>query len=1083
MKSKKNVPPDQAQRDLILEALDKCMLVEAAAGTGKTTIMVARMVALLAAGCCRIETLAAVTFTRKAAAELRSRFQVALASAARVAKGKAQARLDEAIRHVERCFIGTIHSFCARLLRERPVEAGVDVAFEEIEEEDDARLCEEAWQQYVAMLFARSDPILPELYEAGLDISMLAETFKRLALYPDVEEWPAPDTPLTNLVPATEALRDYARHIESLVPTFPADAGNDKLMPKYRAIALAVRQSVLERPADLMDVLSRFTSATIVQRNWPEGGEQAKAELARWDAFREEHVEPLLAAWRVHRYAIVMRAVLPGLALYDRMRVGAGRLNFQDLLMRSAALLRDKPNVRQYFRRRFTHLLVDEFQDTDPIQAEVMMLLTAEDPEETDWRKCRLVGGSLFVVGDPKQSIYRFRRADIVTYTRAREIIAASDGAIVPLSANFRSVEPVIEWVNNAFEEVFPEEATEHSPAKVPLKHGRIAASDGSLSGLHVLQIPPGFTRKENVIEYDSSAVAMYIRRALDEKVTVPRTRREVKNGAPPHVVPGDFLILAKTKGNLALYAWKLQALGIPHEVTGGTALNQVAELGLLLRCLTAVTQPGNPVALVAALRSQLFGVSDAALYAFKKVGGIFSYRAPLPQSLDRETMLVFSDAFSRMRRYAGWLDTLSPVAAIEKIVADLGLAVRAGMADGGNVQAGSLAKAIELLREAQAGTWAIAGCVEYLARLVDLTEPYDGIAAKPHEEAPVRLMNLHKAKGLEAPVVFLADPTGEWDYPPSLYVNRSGKRIRGYMAVYGEAAGRGKPPLLAHPQDWDRLGEQEQAFATAEDNRLLYVAATRAGAAMVISQRMKNNHGNPWAPLGPRLEKCPTLDVPAEVKVRKKAGQPIARKEASHALAAVGERWAASATPSYATAAAKQLAISHGPDASSGEHGTEWGSVIHTLLEIAARVPEADLAVIARAACAEAGFQGDAAEEAIRAVDAVRCSDLWKRAMAASRRLVEVPFGCMAPAEGGPAAGPATLVRGVVDLAFCEEGGWVIVDYKTDSAASERGDELVQHYRPQVTSYAKAWAESTGEMVREAGLFFTRSGRYRTVV
>ena len=1077
MKSKKNTPPDQTQRDLILKALDKTMLVEAAAGTGKTTSLVGRMVNLIGEGHCRVETLAAVTFTRKAAAELRSRFQVALERTARTAKGETQDRLAEAVRHVERCFIGTIHSFCARLLRERPVEAGVDVSFDEIDEADDARLREEAWQQYAAMLFARSDTILSELDEVGLEVSSLAAAFERLVLYPDVEEWPAPDAPLPDLLPATGALRSYARHMESLLPTFPADIGNDGLMPKYRAITRAVRQAILDRPADLMDVLGLCTEAKIVQRNWPGGKEQAKEELARWDEFREEYVDPLLATWRTHRYGIVMRAVRPAVSVCDRMRMGAGRLNFQDLLMRSAALLRDKPNIRRYFRRRFTHLLVDEFQDTDPIQAQVMMFLVADDAEEADWRKCRPVDGSLFVVGDPKQSIYRFRRADIVTYNQVRDIIAGSGGLVVNLSANFRSVEPIIEWVNVRFSGVFPENATGHSPANVPLKHGRVAGSDGELLGLRVLWTPADFTRKEDVLEYDSSAVAAFIRKAIDEKMTVPRTKREVENGAQPYVTPGDFLILAKIKAHLGLYARKLQELGVPHLVTGGTALNQVAELHLLLRCLTSVTQPNNPVILVAVLRSELFGVSDAALYAFKRAGGMFSFRMPLPEGLEGETRTIFEDAFARLKRYFGWLDVLSPVAAIEKIVADLGLALRAGVAQGGDVQAGSLAKAIELLRSAQSGTWTAAGCIEYLADLVDLSEPYDGIPAKPHEGAPVRLMNLHKAKGLEAPVVFLADPTGESDYPPTLYVDRSGKNTRGFMAVYGQATGRAKPPLLAHPQGWDKLTETERAFADAEDTRLFYVAATRAGAAMVISERTKNNRGNPWGYFEDDLEVCSALDVPQEVKVCRKEGKSVARKEVAAALTAIGERWAVSAAPSYAIAAAKQLALAPVASASPGEHGTEWGTVIHMLLEAAMRDPRADLAALARSACAEYGLWAEAANEAVTTVDVVRRSDLWRRAMSASRRMVEVPFEYALPANGG--AKVPTLVRGVIDLAFREDGGWVIVDYKTDAAARERQAELEEHYRPQVQSYAKVWEQFTNEKVREAGLFFTRNGVY----
>ena len=170
-KEKKSVaPPDQAERDLITRELDKTMLVEAAAGTGKTTAMIGRMVALLASGKCRTDTLAAVTFTRKSTAELRARFQIDLEKAARAAKGKERDCLDAAVATVERCVIGTIHSFCARLLRERPVEAGVDVGFQELDDVADARLRQQAWEEYIARLLATDDPILAELEGLGIEI-------------------------------------------------------------------------------------------------------------------------------------------------------------------------------------------------------------------------------------------------------------------------------------------------------------------------------------------------------------------------------------------------------------------------------------------------------------------------------------------------------------------------------------------------------------------------------------------------------------------------------------------------------------------------------------------------------------------------------------------------------------------------------------------------------------------------------------------------------------------------------------------------------------------------------------------------
>ena len=231
--------------------------------------------------------------------------------------------------------------------------------------------------------------------------------------------------------------------------------------------------------------------------------------------------------------------------------------------------MRDKPQIRKYFRKRFTHLLVDEFQDTDPIQAEVMLLLTAQRETETDWRKCRPVDGSLFVVGDPKQSIYRFRRADIATYNQVRQIIERSGGQIVALSANFRTIGPLVEWVNETFDPVFPDKATVHAPARRPMQIGRTEGSSGDLAGLRVLQVPSDTGDKFAIAEYEADLLARTIQTAITDGQSIPRSQKDLDRGGTSAATAGDFLIITRTKERLSTYARKLQELGIPCQVTG----------------------------------------------------------------------------------------------------------------------------------------------------------------------------------------------------------------------------------------------------------------------------------------------------------------------------------------------------------------------------------------------------------------------------------------------------------------------------------------------------------------------------------
>jgi ATP-dependent helicase/nuclease subunit A len=1105
--------PDQTARDRVRHELETTLLVEAAAGTGKTTSLVGRMVELIATGRCEIGRLAAVTFTRKAAAELRGRFTALLERETRTATGDRAARLAGALPHAERCFIGTIHSFCARLLRERPIEAGVDAAFVEIDGAADAILRDRAWEEFVAELFAAGDPRVVRLADIGIHLGQLKASFQAFAAYPDVEEWPAPEVRLGDLAPARQALERYLSRIRALLPTFPEERGTDRLMTRYESVERLARHRDLARPVHLLEVLEEFDRPHgAVQKCWPCGAKGGvKAEIETWDVFRDEVAGPFVARWLEMRYAAVIPLLQAAVAVYDRLRFDAGVLNFQDLLLKSSRLLRDQPQVRAYFRRRFTHLFVDEFQDTDPLQAEVVLFLTADDPEQRDWRACRPVPGSLFVVGDPKQSIYRFRRADIVTYQTVKGIIRESGGDVVALDASFRTLPELVAWGNGIFSSpVFPGAEDRYAPAAHPLAFGRPAAAPGrGLAGIRTITVtgPPASGGGDDT---DDKRIARFIRHALDAQLPVPRpAARGIGDATSTPATPGDFLIVTWRRRHLDLYGAALQQLGIPHLVSGGSAWGLVSELGLLAGCLRAIVEPENPVALVGVLRGELFGISDVELYDFVKSGGRFSYGAPPPQGLEEPARGRFEAAFARLRRCAGWLRSMPPVAALERMAADLGLLVRALAGPGGDGRAGSIGKAFAILRAQCADLGSAAAVADLLERLIEEETPFDGLPARAPGSSVVRVMNLHKAKGLEAPVVFLADPGGKPRGGSLLHVDRTGERIVGYLAVE-QRSGQFSRRTLAHPHDWEEFAEEEGRFEAAEHTRLLYVAATRAGNQLVVTRRPgRGSHYSPWEFFRDWLAGAPELPDPGPQRAPATGSVQVTAADIAAAEAAIAARWVRASARTYDLRGAKELAVSaaelHRRPA-AGEHGTEWGTVIHFLLETALREPGRDLSGQARAALEEQGLPTSRATEALAVVAAVQASEIWRRAAISERLLVEVPFAvCLGPGDpllatlglavtagahrppslpgaGGPgdAGAVPVLVRGVVDLAFRAAAGWVIVDWKTDAVRTPAElAERTRHYAPQVRLYADIWTRITGEPVAERGLFFTAGNRY----
>lgn len=1145
--------PDSRERDFIVSLLDRNIMVEAAAGTGKTTAMIGRMLALLRSGACsHIRHMAAITFTRKAASEIRNRFRSSLEEAHREARGKERENLERALENVEQCFIGTIHSFCARILRERPLEAGVGLSFREVDDLEDSLLREEAWGLFCARLFL-DDPgnLLGRLREMGLRLSDLERQFQRFADFPDVEEWPTPTFPAADRLfeTARRELEDYVRHITELAPRLPSEPGNDRLIPELRRASRAVSHLSLDKTAELMEALEFFDrGVSIVQSVWTKGrglsGETAKEEKARWERFRREVAQPALARWREMRYALCLEVFRSAMEAYDRLRRERGVLNFQDLLLSAARLLREDAEARRDLQARYTHILVDEFQDTDPVQAEAIFLLTSSDPAERDWRQCIPRPGSLFLVGDPKQSIYRFRRADITIYNEVKGILQKHGGVVLNLTSNFRSPPEVVEWVNRVFSPNrdggdpdstrlrFPAQANEFSPAYVSLVSSHTICRGDGFCGVYRLTVPAERSRNDQALTYMADRIASFIRDACSGGLILHRGPGSDIPGKSEVAEPSDFLILTYRKDDLAVFAERLHDYGIPCRTSGGQSLNLVPELRLLHRCLKAVLRPYDPLALVALLRSELFGLSDAELYAFKKAGGVFDYRESPPSGLPPETGEAVADAFRRLQEYRQWFQDMPLLSALERMVHDLGLMLAAALRPGGDMQAGSLAKALEIIRDAGREILTGSQLLEHLERLAENRESYDGVSALSEDPPAVRVMNLHRAKGLEAPVVFLAGVSGTGNHDPEIHVVRVPPANRGYLAVHKETSTYGRM-LLAHPAGWEDISQRERAFLEAEYLRLMYVAATRASAACVVTVKEQNDRNHPWRFFSPHLKDAPELpEIAPSTGGGKSYPEPDYRSF---------EEWASEATsrkiavlrPSYKVVAAKRLALAPSdgeeaplratagytleeipisyiegygergndgrgpttatslsaelgyadsvPGATASERSREsedvvdpdFGEVVHLLLQAAMENPEARLEALAIPFLEERGLDPALAEDSASLVRQAMRSTLWERANAASQCLTEVPFHFLENSGEVP-----TLVRGAVDLAFLEEDGWVLVEYKTYRGGKGDPAGHAARYLPQLRLYAEVWERMLGEPVKETLIYLLGADR-----
>jgi ATP-dependent helicase/nuclease subunit A len=1077
---------DQDQRDKILDQLHTTFLVEAAAGTGKTHSITQRMLRVLAEGACdSICNMVAITFTRKAAAELRSRFKRELEKSVSKESGLKARNLKRALENVDQCFIGTIHSFCARLLRERPVEAGIDIAFTEMDEDEDTELKNIAWRRFVSKLYLSTDVRLQELEELGVEIGDLQAAFLTFTKYPDVDEWPSEQKTVPNLSDYSHEIDTFTSHFENVRSHLPEEWVTDEFIKRIVLCTKDWNQVDNKNLSEVMKFLNDIQPISedrkCRKRIWKNISFDLTTELNLWNRFAESVAQPATKTWKEYRYYPFLEIIKDASNFYEELKKRSARLNLQDLLMKSTILLRDNPHVRAYFQEKYTHILVDEFQDTDPIQAQMLMFLTGTDHHEKNWRECKIHPGRLFVVGDPKQSIYRFRRADITTYNEVKRIILESRGQVAYLFVNFRADEPLIHWINSVFEDPFNRLPSDVSPSYVPLVPA-CTESHIMSAAVECISVPAEGKKYEPMVRNEAKSIVDMITRPTSEKHdNVNRDNRNLSE----KFVPADVLVITRVVKRLGIYSDVFQQHNIPCQVTGGSALNKARELSLILKLLKAATFPHNSIHLVEVLLSEVFGFSDYDLYEFALNKGIFNFRAEIPESLDEKIACRFEAAFETLRKYSDWLHHFPCITALEKIINDSGLLAFAGLKIG-NEGTGIICKTIELCRHNVSANSSVLDLITYLQSIIDMKNVYDAIPSRPLNQSPVRIMNLHKAKGLEAPFVFLADPFGDCDHEPLLHVNRSGDQILGFLVI---ADNFNKE--LALPENWDEYANRERQFIDAENLRLLYVAATRAGKKLLISKRTlgekakgpKNppspedlNKKNPWRFFLPYMG-----DQQIESKPETMISNKTIDLDINHITDFVvqnNQRWKSCLTKSYEISAAKNISSQQNANAvsfvSDNDSGTKWGSAIHSVLESAMKHEDLDLKTAAEFAIQEYAVSNRTPDELVEIITSVIQSEIWKRAKCAQKYFTELPFQYLEETLDSP-----TLVRGVMDLIFLENKGWTVVDYKSDRLTDSQIPEYLAMYSPQVWLYAEKWRELANQPVAEIGLYFTHIKKY----
>ena len=1079
-------------------SLEQTIYAGAGAGTGKTKALVERIANLVLLAGVRPENIAALTFTKAAASELRQRVREELERRQDESVESAEGmKFAEALDGLDSAFIGTIHSFAQSLLQERPLSIGLPPVFELNDGVQGDAIFEEEWSTWL------DEALNDEMFSGAvigvqrLGLSQALRNLKDLALefhanYDLVErfgELPKPtqtDKPdlileaVRSDLQLAYDLRSYCTnpddkllaHLESVVPQAlgwinevqAADSDEESILAVTQLPKLSV---VGGRKDDWNSLESGDSSLKEVRALLKEA--QARLKQGR-QSIGEATVVPLVNA--------VSQMVLD----YARKRRNEGLLEFQDLLVLSCELLESDDEVRRYFQRRYTHVLIDEFQDTDPLQMKLAMRLA--DRMNGSNGTGTPTPGALFVVGDEKQSIYSFRRADL---TQLDGLISSLHADHMSLVKNYRSNPEILNWVNKIFEPwMNGPEGT--APAKNQAKYTALqpGRDDYSTVGKPRVMISGGAADGNTEVARESEAEDLA---KLALSVGSGDWDLPDNSGVMRKSDYRDLCVLMPRRTALSYLEDAFFEYNVPYVLEGQAPIFENQTVHELSNNLVAIDDPTDQVAIVAALKSAAWGCSDQDLYEWAFEDRKFEYARttydPAEFKIDTGVHRV-ATALAGLSGYHDKRQTYSTPFLIEKFVRDRHLREIAALSNPNDDRERLIDVIIEMSRSLQrSGNGSLREFVRWISKQAEANVKVAEGALSHSELNAVRVMTVHAAKGLEFPIVALMGlQVGVSAFKGnSITKEELGRPI---MAVRLGTADLG----IATANFADRL-EARKEDDSAEQVRLAYVAATRAREHLVVSVHRSGRDRSTLAAKIADLDALNTVSEPFNILSEITDHQPKSdstpnlaqpfsldnRKNWFDDLETVFEqaKYRGYVTPSEL--ADHTMFVAPKPEDNSestewntarrGRGGTDVGAAVHRVLQ-------------------DIDFDDDfnLNELVSQAVEAYNIPDLKNDVTLLVRNVLSSPS--VAAATGENSWSEAWIaaeveegieIEGSVDLMVQHEDGSItIIDYKTDRVQGEFLEERARGYENQLAGYALV-LEKMGMKVRSAVLVFANGG------
>lgn len=1008
---------DQTERETIAFSHQTNLSIEASAGTGKTTLLVQKYLSLIQDQHHSPSRIVVLTFTEKAALELKTRIIEQLKKIGHLS----------VLPELEFSPITTIHGFLFSCLKEMPFEAGLSPHFELLEPSLQTEVYDKFFKKWVvSQLKADSGPIFRALnYGFGLDriktlcFELYKNRFFKVKLGPpkhaDVSAF------FDQLKSAVFEL--YQNLNTQCVDT--SDAGFVALTNLYKTFSNA---TALEQKEKALLFLISFPSTKGNQKNWLDPAHLK--HLKETFALLQTQLDEFLATLRRNVFEQLIQSLLPFIDALNNEKNELKKVDFDDLLILTKKMLSKNSSTLTYFRKKFSVFLIDEFQDTDPLQAEILFELCKNEKNE-------FIPGKLCVVGDPKQSIYRFRGAHIETYERLTKDIERN-GKKMTISQNFRSNQHVVEFVNALFSKTFENYS--------PLKTSFLPLLPASVFEIHT------FLPTKNAYETKMNEAHRLAQAILEVKQTFTVMDPKTLQSRP--LAFGDIALLFPTSTGLDILEEKLREFGIPFVVDSGGSFYSRLEIFGTLQCLKAFLNPGDAISVSAALKSIFFCCSDADIEFLLNEKKTLDYRFISPQNLTPHLKLVIS----HLKHFHTLIHKPADFV-LEQFFSELKVFLTSHRRFHGKQAVANLSKLLDLARQKQHILFEF---VDFLDRSTHHeTSETEGLVSQD-TLSHVRLMTIHKSKGLEFEVVFLCQLSQEASQTPLTIVDQNAQELH---------LGLGAKDERFATIQFERFLELEKEKDSLEKIRLLYVACTRAKNALFLSRTDEEKGrrtfqsllNEQWDNIKPYVS---IFDVPERISQKQihdsnTLNVDLTIKNHSKFVTSFRDRSILFKSGGFSTPSDKKEKEFFSFKKNSG---VKMGTVFH---EIMARHPlktDRPDEIFISHVC-DKHHADEFKFEITELVRTTLQSDVWQKAKESKKVLREWPFVAILDQN---------TLEGVVDLMFLDQTGWTLVDYKTD-AAHESIEVLLKNYTPQMKLYAEAFRAIHNFELKQSKLFFVR--------